>query len=822
MWLQGSRKHCFSFYDLYFFLLKLVTPDQVRDGVLRVNRDQWQFGTQAQFEIRWSDSRVGSSEVDIELWSYRETAPGQPLFSKVLTLAQGVENDGDYQFGVPNMPGLDDIDVGVIRVVERLEPEDESSDGGGQECCYDANGRLLNIADSNGGGYAHRVHHNTRVPFFSNFLSDIVPFVRCCGSRNNSAECLAFKQRRPSQMCSGYRGPRFTWAAGDPHFRSLDGLLFTFNGLGEFVYTDVDNGLFVAHVRTGLVSPDVAATVVTAVAAKHRDGDTFHMEVISPGDTEIRIITEDDSFGVDFGVNSQWYANGLVVSGEIDPETGQPITLAQFSDGIALRIAEDQGILDVRLLISEELMDRSTQGLLGVWNGNPDDDLTARDGVIHNYTSEEIHIFGISWILPEDEALFYRQPGATPPFSFPEFEPVTIPTNPNVSETDLADVCMGNAFCEFDFLATGNPAVGAATLNIVECFDNDTIEVQEAGVNCPPLADTMERKVLVSGSQIGDTATYNCIDGFRLIGDATTTCTASPTPDEDPFWSSPPPTCSLNTAPPVNTCPEGWTYLAGECYRVFSDGALSSEGLQLAADYSGRKQVCQYFQGTLAVLEPFISNLALWVQLISPGSGQLVAIGLDDIGTEGVFRWLDGTAPTQTSWAPGEPAFADNNEDCVFVRAGAQLLWEDLPCNTAAQFICQRHASRDSNVCGEVVPGLQPSVGYLLGTNSDSRRCVATLINSKWAVTSATCGWANRAVFGTNTYSDNPLPPAVVREFVFFPHPYFEKETGSNDVALLLLEEPVTFSSSVKPICVDTSQTSGNCALSSWGSLDDG
>lgn len=84
------------------------------------------------------------------------------------------------------------------------------------------------------------------------------------------------------------------------------------------------------------------------------------------------------------------------MSREIDPETGQPITLAQFSDGIALRIAEDQGILDVRLLVSEELMDRSTQGLLGVWNGNPDDDLTARDGVIHNYTSEEIHIFGIS------------------------------------------------------------------------------------------------------------------------------------------------------------------------------------------------------------------------------------------------------------------------------------------------------------------------------------------------------------------------------------------------------------------------------------------
>ncbi|KAJ8049807.1 Sushi domain-containing protein 2 [Holothuria leucospilota] len=799
-----------------------MRPDQVSDGVIRVDRENWNTEGQTQFQIMWDSDLIGSSEVNVELWTYREDTPGSPTFSRELVLAEGETNDGNAQFGVPRLRFNGAI-ASVIRVVEILPPSVVSPAGGGQECCYDADGQLLNFKNNDGGGFAHRVHHTALVPFFSNFLEDILPWFHCC-PLGTGLSCDLFREVRPSQMCNGYIGPRIRWAGGDPHFVSLDSLTYTFNGLGEFLFTDIGNGLFIVHIRTGLVSEGINATVITAVAAKHQDSDTFHMEVLPNGNVEVRILTEDEDIGVDFEMNNEWNGNNLFIYQEIFE--GESTVVAQFSDAIALRVRDEEGMLILRLLLPEELIDLPgpSLGLLGPWNGNGADDLRDRNGVIRSNTNEEIYQFGLSWIVDEQEALFFRQPSATPPFSFPDFNPILTPTNPEVSPLQLAIICEGNVFCEFDFLATGMQTIAQATIDAVVDFDGDVEEINAVEVNCPVLSDTLVRRVTVLGSLIGDTAIYSCVEGYNLIGSDTTTCTENPVPGGDPFWSPSPPTCSLNTVPPVSTCPEGWTYLSGQCYRIFSDGALSSEGVEFSADYAGRRQVCQYFQGNLAILEPFNSNLFLWNQLFPLGTNQLFAIGLDDILTEGVFRWIDGTTPTQTAWAPGEPAGGLNNQDCVFVRTvtPSGLSWEDLPCNTAAQFVCQRHASRDNNVCGTIGAGRQSSVGYLLGPTPDPRRCVATLINAKWAVTSATCGWANRAVFGTDAYSENPLPPAQVQEFTFFPHPRFDVTSSRNDVALLLLDEPVTFNNMVNPMCVHTSEfVTGNCFSSSWGSFEE-
>lgn len=59
----------------------------------------------------------------------------------------------------------------------------------------------------------------------------------CCGLLQYILNCFCFS----------------VWAGGDPHFRSLDGLDFTYNGRGEFLFSDVNNGQFVAHIRTSPV-----------------------------------------------------------------------------------------------------------------------------------------------------------------------------------------------------------------------------------------------------------------------------------------------------------------------------------------------------------------------------------------------------------------------------------------------------------------------------------------------------------------------------------------------------------------------------------------
>ena len=45
-------------------------------------------------------------------------------------------------------------------------------------------------------------------------------------------KCDVFYRRRPSQDCTGYVPRPFTWGFGDPHVISIDGFMYTFNGIG--------------------------------------------------------------------------------------------------------------------------------------------------------------------------------------------------------------------------------------------------------------------------------------------------------------------------------------------------------------------------------------------------------------------------------------------------------------------------------------------------------------------------------------------------------------------------------------------------------------
>lgn len=74
------------------------------------------------------------------------------------------------------------------------------------------------------------------------------------------------------------------WTTGDPHFRTLDGLNYTFNGLGEYVMIDAQNGSFQLQARTGLVKGNSsAATIFTAGAAKEENTSTVEVRVRKGG-----------------------------------------------------------------------------------------------------------------------------------------------------------------------------------------------------------------------------------------------------------------------------------------------------------------------------------------------------------------------------------------------------------------------------------------------------------------------------------------------------------------------------------------------------------
>ena len=68
------------------------------------------------------------------------------------------------------------------------------------------------------------------------------------------------------------------WCFGDPHFRSLDGRTYTFNGLGEYILSDV-NGIFQLQART-VVAGNSTATIFSAYAAADLGGERIQVSLI--------------------------------------------------------------------------------------------------------------------------------------------------------------------------------------------------------------------------------------------------------------------------------------------------------------------------------------------------------------------------------------------------------------------------------------------------------------------------------------------------------------------------------------------------------------
>lgn len=108
--------------------------------------------------------------------------------------------------------------------------------------------------------------------------------------------------------------------------------------------------------------------------------------------------------------------------------------------------------------------------------------------------------------------------------------------------------------------------------------------------------------------------------------------------------------------------------------------------VQSETDRATARAVCKARGFDLARVDSAAENNHLTAQLVSP---QRAWIGLNDIATEGTWRWADGgQLGAYTSWDPGQPDNAGGNEDCVFMYHTSGL-WADLSCLTANRAFCE-------------------------------------------------------------------------------------------------------------------------------------
>jgi hypothetical protein len=73
------------------------------------------------------------------------------------------------------------------------------------------------------------------------------------------------------------------WFWGDPHFVTLDGKNYTFNGLGEYVMLDAKDGYFQLQARTKPAKGEGTATVFSGAVAKERNTSTVQVTLADNG-----------------------------------------------------------------------------------------------------------------------------------------------------------------------------------------------------------------------------------------------------------------------------------------------------------------------------------------------------------------------------------------------------------------------------------------------------------------------------------------------------------------------------------------------------------
>ncbi|XP_015793280.1 vitamin K-dependent protein C-like [Tetranychus urticae] len=128
--------------------------------------------------------------------------------------------------------------------------------------------------------------------------------------------------------------------------------------------------------------------------------------------------------------------------------------------------------------------------------------------------------------------------------------------------------------------------------------------------------------------------------------------------------------------------------------------------------------------------------------------------------------------------------------------------------------------------CGrDTIPGQVPFYASIDvdGAPRSFLKCSGVLIANRWVLTAAYCTFnffkPIRVVLGDEW---NNKTIEVEKSYV---HPDFKRRTEENDIALLLLKEPVQFSRNIQPICLpepgeDETFYGRHGTVAGWGKLD--
>ncbi|XP_040285946.1 uncharacterized protein LOC120999139 [Bufo bufo] len=317
---------------------------------------------------------------------------------------------------------------------------------------------------------------------------EVDPYNNCCRYSGSSSLCSLYQQRRPSDFCFGYIPPNFGFLFGDPHISTLDGVKYTFNGLGEFILTNVkdENGtvIFRLQGRTARAGNDTQATNFVGMAAIIQNGTTIEWILQGSNSTIVKLN------GTEFTLpDNSTYVTQITLE-----KTEKDEIKASFDGGISVTVSADQGALSFTTMLDISYKNK-TEGLLGIFNDDKTDDLMAANGTKLEFNGVKlpndslIFEIGMTWKTnPLDSIFIYNKPMKESWYTYnnntfvPKFYDEILLTSSSEEIQRANQTCQGNDECIFDILSTGNDALGKATLNSLSA----AIEQSSTMNNFPP------------------------------------------------------------------------------------------------------------------------------------------------------------------------------------------------------------------------------------------------------------------------------------------------------------------------------------------------
>ncbi|XP_068679238.1 mucin-like protein isoform X1 [Montipora foliosa] len=357
-----------------------------------------------------------------------------------------------------------------------------------QLCCYsidwDVSFGSLKVGEPDGGHVSAEFYRSSwwYFPWSGTVVTDQEAYKSCCVDTPHL--CSVFYRYRPSHDCSDYFFLPRRWFCCDPHFKTLDGGNYTFNGLGEYVMVDGQDGKFQLQARTGLAQGNsTTATIFIAGAAKEENTSTVEVRVKPRGG--LSILLEGEIYNGYNNLTNRSVSVGGNISFSKPEENCLEVSFPSASN-VKFCEKKQSMLFVVSLAIDYK---NATKGLLGTWNDNPDDDFTLPDGSVlqPSSTARAIHFeFGVKWQINESQSLFiYGQNESINTFARPDFVPMFADniTWQNDSLRLAAEAqCGEDHDCLFDVASTNDLSVGVLTKDINVQLVNETNSLE----NFPP------------------------------------------------------------------------------------------------------------------------------------------------------------------------------------------------------------------------------------------------------------------------------------------------------------------------------------------------